>query len=140
MLRSQSRHAFTLVELLGKTSAARACQANLASIARAESAYATRFGGYCGATVADTSWAAAYTAATGAGSPPSGGLIGAPEGLAAAPACPLDATGAYTVQVAAGACTISCPSKATHATDTGAASTKWVVALSASSGDSTNGY
>ncbi|MFM7321639.1 MAG: prepilin-type N-terminal cleavage/methylation domain-containing protein [Armatimonadota bacterium] len=160
MHRSVPRHAFTLVELLAvvlvlsvlaaiavplyvntrKTSAARACQANLASIARAESSYATRFGAYCGGTTADTSWAAAYTSGS-PGVAPTGGLIGAPEGLAAAPACPLDATGAYTVQtVAGGSCTIACPSQSTHATDTGAPASKWVVVLSAPGSDRSNGY
>jgi len=124
-----------------RTLECRACQANLASISAAESSYATRFGKYAGATTADTTWSAAYTAATVAGNAPTGGLVGAPEGLAQVPTCPLDGTSVYTVAVpASGVCTISCPKKATHATDTGAASSKWDQVLQPAGNDASNGF
>src|SRR5512142_566474 len=69
-----------------KTSAARACKANIATIAAAESAYAVRYGQYCG------DLATTYTAPATAGALPTGGLIGAPEGLSSVLHCPLDNT------------------------------------------------
>ncbi len=109
-----------------KASAARSCHSNLAIIAAAESSYATRFGKYVGAAIADTSWSEPYTSAATPGGPPSGGLIGAPEGLARAPVCPLDDAIGYMVVVSAdGNCTISCPGKREHEADTGAAASQW---------------
>jgi len=160
-MKINKKRGFTLVELLAvvlvlsvlaaiavplyvntrKTSAARACQANLASIAAAQSSYATRFGKYVGAATADTTWAASYTAATAAGTAPTGGLIGAPEGLAQVPSCPLDGASVYTVAVpTSGVCTIACPNKGVHATDTGAANTKWEQVLQPGGSDGTNGF
>src|SRR5688500_11071916 len=93
-----ARRGFSLVELLAvvlilavlagvaiplyinsrRQAAARACKGNIAAIASAESAWALRNGSY----------------ATGAAGLTS--LVGAPEGLAAAPVCPLGA-GTYTL-------------------------------------------
>lgn len=112
-----SRRGFSLVELLAvvlilavlagvaiplyintrKSSAARACKANLAAIAAAESAYALRNGGYTG-VIAD--------------------LVGAPEGLAKTPTCPLTTTSnAYSLTLTGTApnqgLTIQCASNET---------------------------
>jgi len=115
--RNKSQRGFSLVELLAvvlilavlaavavplylntrKTSAARTCKANIAAIAAAESAYALRNG--------------AYTATIG-------NLVGAPEGLAITPKCPLG-TGGYTLSVSSGALTISCANATDHATAMG---------------------
>jgi prepilin-type N-terminal cleavage/methylation domain-containing protein len=118
-----------------KTSAARACTANLATIASAETAYKTRFGKFVGGT----DWNAAYTA----GATPTGGLIGAPEGLGSEPKCPLSGS-AYTVTIAAsgataGNLTISCGNAGTHQTDTGAAdTTPWNKSLVKGGDDQSN--
>ena len=136
--RTGARKGFSLVELLAvvlilsvlaavavplymntrKTSAARACKANIAAIASAEAAYALRNGVYTNMTT----------------------LASAPEGLSGTVTCPLvtstDATGIYTIKdsnnatvTAAGTTlgiTISCP----HATDhqavlTGSQTSDW---------------
>src|SRR5262245_2487956 len=86
-----------------KTSAARACKANIAAIAAAESAYALRNGVYT-ATITD--------------------LVGTSEGLAEEPKCPLDGT-AYTLSgggtaSAPAALTIKCGNDTTHAAALGA--------------------
>src|SRR5205085_10232256 len=63
--------------------------ANIATIAAAESAWSIRTGSY------NTTINAPYVA----GPPPSGGLVGAPEGLSAAIFCPLDSTTPYVTTV-----------------------------------------
>jgi type IV pilus assembly protein PilA len=117
-----------------KSSAARACTANLASIAAAESAYKTRFGSY----VSGANWSTAYVAATAAGDSPTGGLIGAPEGLGAAPTCPRGG-GSYTIaESSAGDLTIECANKADHASDTGTAAATWVKTILKGGEDKSN--
>jgi len=88
-----------------RAAAARACKANMAAIASAESAYALRNGAY---TVTMTD------------------LVGAPEGLSATVTCPLGivapATDAdYDLTLAGGALTIACPNANTHAQVVGVA-------------------
>jgi len=129
--RNKSQRGFSLVELLAvvlilavlaavavplymntrKTSAARTCKANIVAIAAAESAYALRNGAY----------ATAMTA-----------LVGASEGLAKEPKCPLDGK-AYTLSVTSGALTISCPNATDHKTAMGGSTTtdSWYVTLAA---------
>jgi prepilin-type N-terminal cleavage/methylation domain-containing protein len=84
---------------------ARVCIANIAAISASCSAYALRLGAYpTTSAIAQTAWNGTVA----------GGLVGAPEGLAAWPTCP--STGAaYTYAVAAGQATIACPNIATHA-------------------------
>jgi type IV pilus assembly protein PilA len=82
-----------------KSSAARACMANIAAIAAAESTYAVRTGAY---------------------TPTMATLVGAVEGFAETPHCPLDAAGtaSYTLAPsAAGAndLVITCKNAANHA-------------------------
>jgi prepilin-type N-terminal cleavage/methylation domain-containing protein len=72
-----------------KSSAARACKANIAAIAAAESTYAVRNGAYT-ATMAT--------------------LVSAVEGFAQTPTCPLDGSSyTLTVDATTGALTIKCP-------------------------------
>jgi type IV pilus assembly protein PilA len=92
-----------------RASQARACRANLAAIAAAESAWALRNGAYT------ASVNGAYVAPVGSGTA-TGGLVGAPEGLAMAVYCPLDGSTAYTATLSStGALTIACPNASTHA-------------------------
>ncbi len=118
--RKRAKRGFSLVELLAvvlvlavlaavaiplyisqrKSAAARSCKANIAAIAAAESAWALREGAYT-TTIAD--------------------LVGAQEGLAKTPTCPLDGD-AYTLATDAdGNLTISCGNAADHAASLGAA-------------------
>lgn len=122
-----------------KDSAARICKNNIAGLAAVEASYATRFGSYCGDTAATTAWEANYTSAATTGNLPTGGLIGAPDGLAAAPVCPLDGKH-YRILLdnTAGTCTISCPNASTHSTDTnGGGTTPWSKTLLPMGNDNT---
>ncbi len=130
--RSRGRRGFSLVELLAvvlvlavlaavavplyisqrKSAAGRACKANIAAISAAESAYALRNG--------------SYTAAIAT-------LVGANEGLAKTPACPLG--GAYVLTITAGALEIECPNDGVHAGYGGVAG-DWTVTLAAPGADS----
>ena len=137
--RTGSRKGFSLVELLAvvmilavlaaiaipmyinsrKTAAARVCISNIAAIAAAESAWATRNGSYVydtSATVFATQ--TPYVAGT-ASAAPSGGLVGAPEGLSQNLTCPLNVSGAsnaYTVTNGSGGnCVILCTNSTEHA-------------------------
>jgi len=105
--RNRSSKGFSLVELLAvvlilavlaavavplyintrKTSAARACKANIATIATAEAAYSVRNGQY--SIDLENNYVAA--------DPSTGGLVGAPEGLSAPLRCPLDNSTKYTI-------------------------------------------
>jgi len=109
-----------------KTSAARACKANIAAISAAESAYALRNG--CYNTVAN--------------------LVGQPEGLSSSLKCPLDNSATYKVATTQGGSTdisatttvtvyINCPNAASHsAVLTSYATTDWQVSMSAVTTDS----
>jgi type IV pilus assembly protein PilA len=93
--------AVPLYMLTQKQSVARACKANLAAIARAQTAYALRKGGYANQMSK---------------------LVGASEGFSAAPTCPLNQS-AYTLQNGQpnpGELTISCPNATLHASVLGA--------------------
>lgn len=135
--RKRAKRGFSLVELLAvvlvlavlaavavplyisqrKSAAGRACKANIAAIANAASAYALRNGAYPASGAAN--WSAA--------------LVGANEGLAKWPACPLG--GAYEITVTAGAAEIKCPNDAAHAGFGGAAG-DWTVTLAKPGADS----
>lgn len=136
--RKRAKRGFSLVELLAvvlvlavlaavavplyisqrKSAAGRACKANIAAIASAASAYALRNGAY------PATGAAAWSAA----------LVGANEGLAKWPACPLG--GAYTCTTNVdGSAEIECPNDAAHDGYGGAAG-DWTVTLAAPGDDS----
>jgi type II secretory pathway pseudopilin PulG len=85
-----------------RAAAARACIGNIAAIGAAESAYALRNGAYV-ATMSS--------------------LVGASEGLAETPLCPLTRTNTYTLTVngSTGDLTISCSNASAHASYVGAA-------------------
>ena len=90
-----------------KSAAARACLANISIIAAAESAWAIHNGSYNWDVPGNPVCTTAYIP----GAPAGGGLVGAPEGLAASIYCPLDGTTQYTVTQtdATGNCIITCP-------------------------------
>jgi prepilin-type N-terminal cleavage/methylation domain-containing protein len=140
--RNKSQRGFSLVELLAvvlilavlaavavplylntrKTSAARTCKANIAAIAAAETAYALRNG--------------AYTASITA-------LVGASEGLAKEPKCPLDGR-SYTLTAGKEttgpkSVTIECLNATDHQSAMGAAdTTSWIVTLAAPATEDTS--
>ncbi|NLI01570.1 MAG: prepilin-type N-terminal cleavage/methylation domain-containing protein [Chthonomonadales bacterium] len=136
--RKRAKRGFSLVELLAvvlvlavlaavavplyisqrKSAAGRACKANIAAIANAASAYALRNGAYpaTGAAV----W--------------SSKLVGANEGLAKWPACPLGADYTCTTN-ADGSAEIACPNDGAHAGFGGAAG-DWTVDLAKPGADS----
>ena len=153
--RTRSNKGFSLVELLAvvlilavlaavaiplyintrKSSAARACKANIAAVATAESAFALRNGAYT------TGVNSAYTAAAGTGTAATlaSGLVGAPEGLQQAVNCPLDNT-PYTIGgTAAGPMTITCVNEGAHQTAMGVPVTQldWERTLPAPTAEST---
>jgi type IV pilus assembly protein PilA len=135
--RHGSRKGFSLVELLAvvlilavlaavaiplyintrKSSAARACKANITAIATAQAAFALRNGYYA----VDPN--SAYTAAgTGTSTATADGLVGAPEGLTQPVTCPLDGSAyEFTGGGTGSNFTITCPNAATHATVLGVA-------------------
>lgn len=146
---------FTLVELLAvvlvlavlaavaipsylntrKESAARTCKGNIAALATAESNYAVRFGSFV-SDAAGAAWEGAYVpGATGVA--PTGGLLGAPEGLADVPVCPLNGK-QYLIKPSGNNIIISCQDAAQHATDTGSAATTWQKTVTAAQSDTTN--
>lgn len=118
----QRRRGFSLVELLAvlmvltvlagtaipvylntrRAAAARACIGNIASIGAAESAYALRNGAYASTMTS---------------------LVGASEGLAETPLCPLTRTNTYTLTVngTTGDLTIACTNATSHASYVGVA-------------------
>jgi len=90
-----------------RSAAARACKGNLAAIAAAASAFALRNGEY--------PTAANVLSAYNPTNPTAGGLVGAPEGLSSAMACPLD-NAAYTFTGGGtSALVITCPHASTAA-------------------------
>ncbi|MCW3097143.1 MAG: hypothetical protein JWL77_2761 [Chthonomonadaceae bacterium] len=142
--RTGSRKGFSLVELLAvvmilavlaaiavpmyinsrKTAAARVCISNIAAIAAAESAWCTRNGSYIYDAPSAPVTQRMYVPGT-ATTPPSGGLMGAPEGLSQYLPCPLGllgATNSYTVVDGGGGnCVITCWNASEHATVLGTA-------------------
>jgi type IV pilus assembly protein PilA len=132
--RRGSRKGFSLVELLAvvlilavlaavavplyintrKSSAARACKANITAIATAQAAFALR-NGYYAVTPGNN-----YTPATGTAL--ADGLVGAPEGLTQSVTCPLDGSAyQYTGGGTGQNFVITCPNAAAHATVVGVA-------------------
>lgn len=104
-----------------RSSAARVCLANIATIMAAESAYGLRFGGYVGAN-----WDQQYSPPASGSQEPLGGLIGAPEGLASIPHCPLDGSSyLLNVDTFTGDLTITCPNAALHAMATSKPASLW---------------
>lgn len=104
-----------------RSAAAKTCRANIATIMAAESAYGLRFGGYVGAN-----WDQPYSPAPSGSEQPLGGLLGAPEGLAAVPHCPLDGSSyLLSVDVFTGDLTITCPNAAMHALATNQPASLW---------------
>lgn len=101
------------------TSVARACTANLDTLATAEAAYKQRFERYCGgAQGPDRSWEAAFVAPVPPGGEPTGGLPGAPGGIGDTFACP--GGGHYLIDASdSSRCTIRCSADAAHAEGTG---------------------
>lgn len=90
-----------------KSAAARACKGNLAAIAAAASAFALRNGEYPAAA----NVLSAYNPTT----PTAGGLVGAPEGLSSAMACPLDNAAYNLTGGGTAALVITCPHASTAA-------------------------
>jgi prepilin-type N-terminal cleavage/methylation domain-containing protein len=94
-----------------QSSQARVCIANIAALASSCSAYALRTGQYPTAAIlnAGTAWNSA--------TPTSGGIIGAPEGIAVNPVCPSNsAVYVFTGGGPAATLKIACPNSATHGT------------------------
>jgi prepilin-type N-terminal cleavage/methylation domain-containing protein len=141
-----SRKGFSLVELLAvvmilavlaaiaipmyinsrKTAAARACISNIAAIAAAESAWATRNGSYNYDATSFPVTQNVYIAGT-ATVPPHGGLVGAPEGLSDNLPCPLALLGSVNsygvVDGGTGNCVITCRNASEHANVLGTVAT-----------------
>jgi type II secretory pathway pseudopilin PulG len=103
-----------------KSAAARVCKANVTLLSKAQAAYMAHYGTYC-----FDSGAAAASRVAGRtfvpGTPPTGGLVGGPAGLATPLKCPLDGT-IYrcTNGDDPGGVDVKCPNANTHRTDTGA--------------------
>jgi hypothetical protein len=87
-----------------QTVEARTCRANMAAIAAAQSAFATRYGEF----------SANPMAAFNKENPKAGGLVGAPEGLSQTVECP--SGGSYLFSLQDGVFTVSCPHCDRHAT------------------------
>ena len=140
--RTGSRKGFSLVELLAvvmilavlaaiaipmyinrrKTAAARTCISNITAIAAAEAAWAARNGSYLDdVSVPSGSVTQGQYIAGTATTAPTGGLVGAPEGLSQILKCPLAlpttlfVTNQYRVASSNGNCIIFCTNSAEHA-------------------------
>lgn len=131
--RTRRYAAFSLVELLSatlilgvlsslavpvytsarKSAAGRVCKANEAAIARAATAWALRHDGYPAALQ---------------------GFLGAPEGLAWTPRCPLGDDYVWQTNQD-GSVTLVCPKAAEHVGFGGSAADEWIVELAAPRGD-----